>query len=209
MKELTFTIKAYEYNELSQDAKNNVRTWLYETQEPYFFNEELKAAIFETFNNSHFYYSYALNRCQGDGLSIYGNLSPLDIKTYFKENTENFTVKQLKRIYHYCDVLEKLGINCNIDKNYYRYEYFNKDSAAFDIRETYIYELETAYYRNIDTDLIYDMSKTYSEYLSQFCYDWEKHGYEYFEWAFNAPDEEISELCDANEWLFDESGALL
>lgn len=209
MKELTFTIKAYEYNELSQDAKNNVRTVLYEAQEPYFFNEDLKTAIFETFNNSQLHYSYSLNRCQGDGLSIYGNLSPLDIKSYFEKHTENLTKKQLNRIYHYCDMLDDWGICCKISENLYRYDYFNKESAAFDIRETYIYELETAYYRNIDTDLIYDMSKIYAGYLSQFCYDWEKRGYKYFEWAFNAPDEEINELCNSNKWLFDESGALL
>lgn len=79
MKELTFTIKAYEYNELSQDAKDSVRNMIYETEDAFLFNEDLENGIDEKFPNSILNYGYSLNNCQGDGLYIYGKLDPDDL----------------------------------------------------------------------------------------------------------------------------------
>lgn len=211
MKTLTYTVNAYEYNELSQAAKNKVRERLYETEDILFFNEMLEDSISETFPKSQLEYQYSLNNCQGDGLSVYGTLSTMDIIDYIENNQQKLelTNKQVKRMKFYCNMLEDWGIGCQIHENYYGYAYFNRNDILFDIYDTFADELENANFKNIHYGNIRRMSSVMTSFLEDFCYDWEKRGYNYFQWAFNASDDEIRELCDANEWLFDENGKLL
>lgn len=210
MKTLTFTVNAYEYNELSQNAKNKVRELIYEMEDGYIFNEELENAIEEKFPQSILKYSYSLNNCQGDGLYVYGKLDCNDLYTTIMDNIDNMTDKEIKRIKFYLNELCENGYDIDLPMNYYNYNYCTFNDVYNAIQDTFDTALNwNSNYKNIDMGLIRKVSGIAAHEIEEFCNEWEKRGYNYFEWAFNASDDEISELCDANEWLFDESGALL
>lgn len=210
MKTLTYTINAYEYGELSQDAKNKVRELIYEMEDGYIFNEALENAIEEKFPQSILKYSYSLNNFQGDGLYIYGKLDPHDLYKMIIDNIDNMTEKQIKRIKFYLNELCENGYDIDLPMNYYNYDYFSFNNVYDAILDTFDTALNwNSNYKNIDMGLIRKVSEIAAYEIEEFCNEWEKHGYNYFEWAFNAPDCEIDELCNANEWLFDENGKLL
>ena len=61
-------------------------------------------------------------------------------------------------------------------------------------------------FKNIDKDLINRFQDETIEIIQGLCGEMENNGYDYL---YNCEDEEIEEICQANEYYFDEDGNLI
>lgn len=71
----TITTMVYNFNELSDKAKEKVKEWYLNGQDAEFFYEDSMAYINELFPNSELDIQFSLGYCQGDGFNIYGEIS--------------------------------------------------------------------------------------------------------------------------------------
>ena len=85
MRTATVEYKVYTFAELSESAKEKVRQWYLEGQEPYIFSEDCEMWLSERFRNSELKVQYSLGYCQGDGLNIYGTLNLYDMYEQIQE----------------------------------------------------------------------------------------------------------------------------
>jgi hypothetical protein len=84
MRNLIEVITVYDYEELSEDAKIQVKQNYLETLDPIFFTEEVEEALRNLFPNSELKVQYSLSHCQGDGFNIYGDFYFEDFLPYWK-----------------------------------------------------------------------------------------------------------------------------
>lgn len=74
MKTVTVEYNVYKYNELNDKAKEKVREWYFDGQEPFIFEEDCKEDLRSLFGKNALEVQFSLASCQGDGFNIYGNI---------------------------------------------------------------------------------------------------------------------------------------
>ena len=74
MRIATVDYEVYKYAELTEDAKEKVKTWYLEGQEPFIFTEDCKMDLENLFGENDLDVQYSLGYCQGDGFNIYGKI---------------------------------------------------------------------------------------------------------------------------------------
>lgn len=189
----------YTFSELSEEAKEKVRDWyIYDScfREAEIFTEDCIYRLEELFPNSDLKVAYSLNYCQGDGLTIYGNIHLPDLFEHIKEH---FTEKEKKFMQHifkeWCDNYEiKLDHRC---------PFLSK--SDFEPNCDIEWELENYWYRAIRYDVLEKFTKYGFEYLSDLCGEFEECGYKFF---YEPTDEEIADDLDANDFEFLEDGTI-
>lgn len=203
MKTITREYEVYNYSELSEEAKEKAKRWYLDGQDAETFTYLQMEDLQRLFNNSDLKLQYSLSYCQGDGLNIYGKLDIIDVLSMIKENRagdymEEFenalTEKETKTIEAYMEVC---GREIELPYNRSGYEYCVADRTDF--AEEWIEELKYQMYKNIQIDTIRKLEKIVIEMFGTLAAQYEKYGYDYF---YEADEETIIEVCEANEWMF-------
>ena len=201
MKVFTFTKNGYKYNELTSKAKEKVKSdYLNDPILSDLFTEDIIQDLSFLFPNSDLKVNYSLCYCQGDGLNIHGTLKLYDFISVWEA-----TEKEKRAISYYIDNSEnEYTFNKN---NHYCYscKFIDKKYIDDDISE-FIDYLKNYKIRDINEDLITRFFNDMINYFQELDEKWEKAGYKYF---YEIDDESIIEWAEANDYYFDEGGAII
>lgn len=202
---ITKTYDVYKYNELSNSAKEKVKEWYLQGQEPFIFSDDCKQDLYNLFGNNDLDVQYSLGYCQGDGFNIYGKIDAENIFNCLEKHNggtqlakfENvLTEKEKKTILHYAEECGEIELPMNS-----RYCYSLAD--YIDIAEDWEYKLVD--YKNLNTEVIKKFEKLVRDIFRTLCRSYEKWGYEYF---YEISEEDLEEMCEVNEWEFLEDGTI-
>lgn len=212
MKTITVEYNVYKYNELSEEAKESVKEWYLENQEPYFFTEMCKEDLYNLFGRNNLDVQYSLASCQGDGFNIYGKIDAKSIincldnhcgGAEFKEFENVLTEKEKKTILAYAEECDKVKLPMNNHYCYSLADYIDIvedwESALEDINN-YEYTWD-----DINTEVLKKFEKLVREMFGKLCRTYEKWGYDYF---YEISEEDLEEACEANGWEFLENGMI-
>lgn len=196
----TKTYTTYKYNELLQCAKEKVKYWYLQGQEPQFFQESVEETCADLYNQTELKVQFSLSSCQGDGLNLYGDFD-LIVALDYEEIKNQFTEKELKALKFYIE--ESVGTSVKAKCNdRYCYHLDNFIEFAEDMIDDLEYQNS---YKNINKDLIFKFEKAIQKLLSKWCSEFEKNGYDYF---YEISEEDLNELCECNEYEFLEDGSV-
>lgn len=193
-KTITRAYEVYEYKELCEAAKEKVKQWYLDGQEPSIFTDDCKMLLKERFPHSELEVEYSLNYCQGDGFNIYGKIY---LDEVLEQIADQFTAKELK---FFRWIFNRYGSSYEMKSNrHYCYCICSQN----DFMEDIISDLEYDQMRGIPTATLEKFNKLVGEYLDDLCREFEKDGYKYF---YEVSDEDLREACEANEWTFTAEG---
>lgn len=215
MKEIIIKKTVFEFEELSEEAKEKARC-------DYIYNEIIQQDtidfMLEDFDNevkkfedkfTKLEMQYDFSCCQGSGLNIYGSIGAEDVYMLAK-NAKIFTNEELNRFAFYSKYLPELILTKNRDYDYstknidYKNLSIENDlilSSSFDntINKNKICEnIENLMLS--DVDLIEKIYKFIFDYFA----DWEREIYkDTLDELINAPDDTImADLSNANGWYY-------
>lgn len=187
MRTITIQKNVYEYSELSKNAKEEAKKFLLDGREPYIFSSYVEDNLQMEFGLD-LTPQYSLSYCQGDGLSLYGEV-------YFSEFTENKELEKmaLKGLIGFQRGIAKKLINkVKFNPgNYYCY------ASLSDV------ELEEESNSNKEIAIVEIVRFNIAQWYIKICKEYEKWGYDYF---YEITDEEAQEECDSNQYTFFEDG---
>ena len=208
MRTATVEYQVYKFNELSAEAKEKVKQWYLEGQEPYIFTDDVKEDLRCLFGNNDLEVQYDLGYCQGDGFNIYGKVDTENIFKCLEEHRagtqlaefENMlTDKEKKTILHYANEVGKIELPIN---NHYCYCV----ASHIDIADDWEYQLENySHYTNINKEALEKFESLVKGIFKTLCKSYEKWGYEYF---YEIDEETLDELCEANGYEFLANGKI-
>lgn len=203
------TITAYDYNELTEQAKTKAYNTIYEVIIDYVndcFYDDTKYELNNRFCNSILDLQYDFSSCQGSGLNIYGNFDLRDYLPHYQASE-----KSKRTIAFYIDVLKNYNcfdaLNIELSKNN-RYSYSRKFidiKDAEEIAEEIAEELKNNYIKNIKIDILVDFIKSDYQYIEK----QEDIIFANGEKVFNICDDDIQEYCIENDIAFDASGRII
>lgn len=191
----TITTTVYNFNELSNNAKEKVKEWYLNGQDAEFFYEDSMAYINELFPNSELDIQFSLGYCQGDGFNIYGKISFFDLMKNLKDK---FTEKE-KRFLEWA--FNESGINSYTMRMNNHYCYCN--AFLHEFTEDVFYELDYYRMKNIKKDILDKFNTEARYYIGHICKEFENDGYNYF---YEVSNEELEDWADANGYEFTENG---
>lgn len=210
------TIRLYEYKELSDTAKEKVKQWyLDDSSRSEQLTDDFKESYLKYFfPSSDLNVEWSLNSCQGDGVNICGTLYLMDVLDYIEkwnpdehslyagavDPSERLTFKEIKRLRFYIGYVHNSVTSVELPKNF-RYTYCRADQAEF--AADLIDQLEYWNLRDIDSRLIERFEGICISIIQNLCGEMEDYGYRFL---YEVDDEEIQEVCEANEWYFTENG---
>lgn len=198
MRTVTNIFNVYNYNELSEEAKEKVKKWyLDDEMRATFFYEDKKEFLAENYKRSNLKVIFSLSNCQGDGLNIEGKINLYDFAEKWKADE-----KSRRTIKHY------------IDNSFYEYTFESNRQYCYsckfidrkyidDTITEFIDDLKYNGIRGIKTDVIKAFFNDVINHFEELDEEWEKAGYKYF---YDAEESEIAEYCEANNYEFFEDG---
>ena len=188
--------------------KENVKEWYLKGQEPFIFTDDCKMDLYNLFGENNLDVQYSLGYCQGDGFNIYGSIDAESIFKCLENNNggtqlEKFkgilTEKEKRTILHYAKECGEIKLPQNSHYGYCL-------AYHIDVAEDWEYQLDYySEYKNINVEVLKKFEKMVQELFETLCDSYEKWGYEYF---YEIADEDLEELCEANEWEFMEDGTI-
>lgn len=187
-------IALYRYDELSADAKERVKEWYLDGQEPEIFSDMCADRLSIDFPESDLSVEYSLSYCQGDGLNIYGSLNLSDALDLVKDQ---LTEKEYRCLAWYID---NYGSAITLDHNR-GYGYCICDRA--DIVANLIDDMEYNSVRAINYDALMTFEFLIRSKLVELCKEFEKAGYDYF---YEISEDDLADICDANNYEFTADG---
>lgn len=205
----TVNYEVYNYNELTDEAKEVVKKWWLDGQDSYGFTEDVKEDLKCLFGDNDLDVQYQLSYCQGDGFNISGEVDTENIFKCLEEHRggtqlaefENYlTDKEKKTILHYAsEIGGKIKLPYNSRYGYSLAEYI-------DVADEWEYDLEYySGYSNINTEALKKFEELVRGIFSTLCKSYEKWGYEYF---YEIDEETMEEICEANGYEFLENGKI-
>lgn len=213
MRTATKTFNVYRYNELSEKAKEKVKKWyLDDDDRSWFLEQEYLLDLASLFPHSDLKVQFSLCSCQGDGVNIYGQLSIKDALRIMNSD------KHIKSTIADTDFEYLVMVkNCPI-KNYpkalrdghatlpYNYQYTYSLADQITVSDDTIYELGgSGNLKDADDVLILKLEAALSAIFRALSKAYEAYGYTYL---YEISEQELSELCEVNEWEFLEDGTL-
>lgn len=203
------TITAYDYNELTEQAKTKAYNTIYEAIIDCAndcFYDDTKYELNNRFCNSILDLQYDFSSCQGSGLNIYGNFDLRDYLPYYQAS------EKIKRtIAFYIDTLKNYNcfdaLNIELSKNN-RYTYSRKFidiKDAEEIAEEIAEELKNNYIKNIKIDILVDFIKAAYKYIEK----QEDIIFANAENIFYICDDDIQDYCNENDIAFDARGRII
>jgi hypothetical protein len=207
MKTVAVEYKVYNYNELSEEAKEKVKEWYLKGQESFMFTDDCKEDLYSLFGKNNLDVQYSLSYCQGDGFNIYGRIDAKNIfnclemhngGSQLKRFEDMLTEDEKKIILEYAEECGDIEIPMNR-----RYCYSLAD--YIDIAEEWVWRLDCANYTDINEEVLNKFEKLVRGIFAELCRSYEKQGYEFF---YEISDEDLEEACDCNGWEFLEDGTI-
>ena len=204
---VTKTYDVYKYNELSDSAKEKVKQWYLEGQEPFIFTDDCEQDLCNLFGKNDLKVQYSLSYCQGDGFNIYGKIYAEDILnclekhnggTQLEQFEDVLTEKEKKSILHYAKVCGAIELPMNRGYCYSLADYI-------EIAEDWEQELYYSEYKNINVEALKKFEELVRDIFRTLCKSYEKWGYEYF---YEISEEDLEEMCEVNEYEFLEDGTI-
>lgn len=196
----------YTYDKLSEEAQENVKQWyLDDPDRVEFFYDDIVERLAYDYPNSELDVEFDLSYTQGDGLNIYGKFYMGDFLPYFKvsEDKKSLMKSYIDEISGYEDAWVKLSEN----RRYaYSMKFVDKEDTDWLTDELVNYLNDSGRFEIVDDGLIRDFYTQLFEYLGNLDKELERDGYEYL---YEVSDEDMSDICDANGWLFDEDGTMV
>lgn len=186
---ITKKINLYEYNELSEEAKERAKQDFLEVRcelDGDMFTEIAMGIVGNYFQfTDGLEIQYSLASCQGDGVNIYGKFDLQNVEglEWLKSEVDSFELKQN-----------------------YRYCYSLKSQTETETVDEIISEFERASDREIKDWQVMEIRKmveTVFEKLKKAEREIEKYGYDFF---YEVSDEEMAEDADARGVLYLEDG---
>ena len=203
------TITAYDYNELTGQAKEKAYNTIYDFMIDYVndcFYDDTKYELNNRFCNSILDLQYDFSACQGSGLNIYGNF---DLRDYLPNYQAS--EKSKRTIAFYIDVLKNYNcfdvLNIELSQNN-RYTYSRKFidiKDAEEIAEEIAEELKNNYIKNIKIDILVDFIKSAYQYIEK----QEDIIFANAENIFDICDDDIQDYCNENDIAFDARGRII
>lgn len=203
------TITAYDYNELTGQAKEKAYNTIYDFMIDYVndcFYDDTKYELNNRFCNSILDLQYDFSACQGSGLNIYGNF---DLRDYLPHYQASEKIK--RTIAFYVDILKNYNcfdaLNIELSQNN-RYTYSRKFidiKDAEEIAEEIAEELKNNYIKNIKIDILVDFIKAAYQYIEK----QEDIIFANAENIFYICDDDVQEYCAENDIAFDASGRII
>ena len=192
MKVVKREFEVYEFNELSEEAKQKAIDLWYETEDFPFLEDDIKEEMKQI--DSCFYdvqLQYSLSCCQGDGLSFEGTLN---LEKFLNEVYSKKLRSSYKRALN--DFIYDVGSEGNTG----HYCYGHKNQIIYD--ENYQDFKDHKYINKLWDDVLEEIK----EYYLNICKKLEKYGYEILEYrmTFN----EFSEHCEINGYNFYDDGTM-
>lgn len=208
MRTATVNYEVYKYNELNEKAKEKVKEWYLDGQEPFIFSDNCENDLYNLFGKNDLKVQFSLSSCQGDGFNIYGEIDAENILKCLEnhnggtqlEKFENvLTEKEKKTILRYATECGKIKLPMNSHYCYSLADYI-------DIKEDWGYDLEVySGYKNINMEVLEKFERLVRDIFETLCKSYEKWGYEYF---YEISEEDLEEMCEANEYEFLKDGTL-
>jgi len=199
MRTVSINYDVYKYQELSEQAKDEAKRWYLEGKDANWFKDDCDIWLSETFPNSKLEVQFSLSSCQGDGLNIYGNVDYNDIYAVIVESSAKFTEKEKKYIAWF--IKEFASDYKMIENPRYGYCY----SCMWNFTENIIEDMEYNNIRGIKYDVLKKFNEVVKEHFEKLCSDFERDGYSYF---YEVDDDEMIDMCEANEWEFTADGKI-
>lgn len=203
------TITAYDYNELTEQAKTKAYNTIYEViidNANDCFYDDTKYELNNRFCNSVLDLQYDYSACQGSGLNIYGDFDLRDYLPHYQASE-----KSKRTIAFYIDTLKNYNcfdaLKIKLSENN-RYTYsckFIDIKDAEEIAEEMAEELKNNYIKNIKIDILVDFIKSAYQYIEK----QEDIIYANGEKVFDICDDDVQEYCAANGIAFDVSGRII
>lgn len=184
----TIETTVYDFDELSDEAKQNAIEKWYENEDYPWLEDNI--ACFLSENDPYFYdkkTQYSLSYCQGDGLSFE---SKFDLEKWLKDKG---TVRAsfIPMLVFYLDI-RSYGNTGN------RYPFARRDQIEMNIDTYKSYPRIEALCESILSDV--------QDYYMELCKKAEQYGYGILEYRMT--EQEFSELCQANERTFLPDGTM-
>lgn len=211
MRTVTTTENVYEYDELNDFAKANVKQWYLDNyREPNIFSSMVEDDLEIIFGENSLDTEYSLGYCQGDGLNIYGDIPATQILDTIEKNENGIPLlddsnKMLsehdkKTIRAYSEVYDMVHVPRNISIYSYcvadQIDYASECETELDMYEGY---------RDINTDALNKFNDMLVYLFTELCKMYEEMGYDYF---YDIDEYDLSEECDGNGWEFTEDGTI-
>lgn len=198
MRTVTEIFEVYDFTELSDKAKEKVREFYGECQEPCFFTEDCEEYIKEILPNSEVGVSYSLGYSQSDYFSLTGIVSLSDV---LDKISDSYTDKEIKYLHW---LINEWCSSITLDNRWcYGNRYFTRSSIDF--AADVISDMEYSDIRGIRHELIEDFEESVYSFLDDLRNELKNDGYAYF---YEYTDEDIEEWCDCNEYEFLANGEL-
>ena len=191
MREVVKKTKVYKFEELSEEAQQNVIKEHYENEDYPFLTNDIQEYLEEEDK----YFSdvklqYSLSHCQGDGLSFSGkfNLAKwLDDKTELKTSVKLALVELVYNI----SSTGNSGHYCYSGRSDIQYE----DNYCGSKKADKLFKL-------LEEDIVPDIQ----DYYLKLCNTLKDYGYSIIEYRLNK--DEFSELAEMHEWEYTDNGDL-
>ena len=213
MKTITKTYNVYTYTELEDKAKEKVKQdYLNDPVRNDLFYEHCMYTISDLFPESDLKVQYSLSSCQGDGFNTYGTLDVFNLINLMR-NRENIPILLLNKIEKDIDIFtsEELDILSQYYNHYcsrieipHNFRYCYSQANYINFADDWTEELENAKIEYND-NLIIKFENFVRKFFSELNNIFEEEGYNFL---YNASEEEIEDLCEANEYMFLEDGTL-
>lgn len=181
------TTTIYNYNELSYDAKENVKRKYLEEKDNYDFEDMCMEYLKASFPNSELHIEYSLCYVQGDYFHIYGCFSFKDLI----ENINFFTEVEKK-------ILDSIIKNSEITNvKIYKNNYYNNYYGNF--TDDIIPE------NSVEEKIVEQFEAECQELYENLCTNFKKAGYDFF---YEVDEEELIDWIDVNNFEFLEDGSI-
>lgn len=207
----TVTKEYFNYEELSEKAKEFAKQeYLRYVHSADFFYEDMIEDLRSLFPDSELDVMFSLNGCQGDGLNIYGRLSRSDILTFIKERpaprlpVSSYTEDELDMLE---EMLDHAPYYYELEKGDGHYCYSRKERDRENIDDEVQDWVEECRWRGepYTVQLAEKFMTDLVNIMDALNDNWEEAGWKYFS---EVDDEEMQDMCDANNWAFYEDGTL-
>lgn len=207
---ITKEYEVYKYNELTDEAKENVKRWYLDGQFDlsFIFTEDCENDLYNLFGENDLEVEYSLGYCQGDGFNIYGEINAKNIFDCLEKHNggvqlEKFedvlTDKEKRTILCYQDECGSIKLPHNNHYGYCMADYITiADDWGFDL-ENY------SYFRNINYEVLEKFENMVKGIFEKLCKDYEEAGYNFF---YEISDEDLEDVCNCNDYEFLADGTL-
>lgn len=180
----------YNFNELSEEAKQIAKQWWLEHQEPTLFSNDCLQQIEFDYGITELKIEFSLSYSQGDGLCMHGNVSTYNDK-FCNIITEGLTEQQ-KELFK--EEIQSI--------NFVKFNYHYSHSKTIHIELSY--DSEESITDEVNTIMQIVFQNVCNWYFKK-CKEFEIQGYAYF---FEISDEDMNDCCEANDYEFTEEGKL-